>query len=138
MPPPTRIAGELDQAHRRLPRLVTGAEPVRPRPRRAGDSPRIACLARCIRPAHAAMGPFVATKVTTVDQAERTQEARMDRFAPGTRARTDLVLLACVVCLAVTGCSKEPTTAEAKRQRGDEIVRRMSEHLARAKTFTVE
>ena len=62
----------------------------------------------------------------------------MDQFAPTTRARTGVVLIACVAWLAGAGCSREPTTPEAKRQRGDEIVRRMSDHLARARTFTVE
>jgi hypothetical protein len=36
------------------------------------------------------------------------------------------------------GCSREPTTPEAKRQRGDEIVRQMSDRLAGAVTFTVQ
>jgi len=57
--------------------------------------------------------------------------------APG-RARTGIALLACLAWLAAAGCSREPTTPEARRQRGDEIVRRMSDHLARAQTFTVE
>lgn len=55
-----------------------------------------------------------------------------------TRARTGIAVLACVASLAVSGCSREPTTPEARRQRGDEIVRRMSDHLAGARTFTVE
>ena len=55
-----------------------------------------------------------------------------------TRARTGVVLIGCVAWLAGAGCSREPTTPEARRQRGDEIVRRMSDHLARARTFTVE
>ena len=62
----------------------------------------------------------------------------MDRVARRTRARTSVALIACVVCLAGTGCSREPTTPEAKRQRGDEIVRGMSDHLAHARTFSVE
>lgn len=62
----------------------------------------------------------------------------MDQFAPTTRARTGVVLIACIVWLAGAGCSREPATPEARRQRGDEIVRRMSDHLARARTFTVE
>ena len=49
-----------------------------------------------------------------------------------------IALLACGVALAVAGCSREPTTPEARRQRGDEIVRRMSDHIAGARTFTVE
>ena len=55
-----------------------------------------------------------------------------------TRARTGVVLIACVAWLAGAGCSREPTSPEARRQRGDEIVRRMSDQLARARTFTVE
>ena len=62
----------------------------------------------------------------------------MDRVARRTRARTGVALIACVACLAGAGCSREPTTPEAKRQRGDEIVRRMSDHLAHARTFAVE
>ena len=62
----------------------------------------------------------------------------MGQFAPTTRARTGVVLIAAVAWLAGAGCSREPTTPEARRQRGDEIVRRMSDHLARARTFAVE
>ena len=62
----------------------------------------------------------------------------MDPVAPTTRARTGVALIACVACLAGASCSREPTTPEAKRQRGDEIVRRMSDHLAQARTFAVE
>ena len=54
----------------------------------------------------------------------------MQPFASRTRARTGVSLIASVVCLAGAGCSREPTTPEAKRQRGDEIVRRMSDRLA--------
>ena len=61
----------------------------------------------------------------------------MDRVAPTTRARMGLALM-CIACLAGGACSREPTTPEAKRQRGDEIVRRMSDHLAQARTFAVE
>ena len=39
---------------------------------------------------------------------------------------------------AAAGCSREPSTPEAKRQRGDQIVRQMSDRLAAAKTLTVE
>jgi hypothetical protein len=65
----------------------------------------------------------------------------MGHFAPTTRARTGVVLIALIAAvawLAGAGCSREPTTPEARRQRGDEIVRRMSDHLARARTFAVE
>ena len=62
----------------------------------------------------------------------------MDQFAPTLRARAGIVLIACVAWLAGASCSREPTTPEAKRQRGDEIVRKMSDHLARARTFAVE
>ncbi|BCS30834.1 hypothetical protein TBR22_A00340 [Luteitalea sp. TBR-22] len=62
----------------------------------------------------------------------------MSTFTAAGRARTGIVLLACAAWLAAAGCSREPTTPEARRQRGDEIVRRMSEHLAAARTFTVE
>lgn len=54
------------------------------------------------------------------------------------RVRIAVASAACLAGLLVSGCSREPTTPEAKRQRGDEIVRRMSDHLARAKTFTVQ
>ena len=54
-------------------------------------------------------------------------------------ARTCVVVVAaCLTSLVVSGCSREPRTPEAKRQRGDEIVRRMSDDLARAKSFSVE
>lgn len=49
-----------------------------------------------------------------------------------------VALIAVLALTASAGCSREPTTPEAKRQRGDEIVRRMSDRLARATTFTVE
>jgi len=62
----------------------------------------------------------------------------MDPVASTTRARTGVVLIACIACLAGAGCSREPTTPEARRQRGDEIVKKMSDHLAAARTFTVE
>jgi hypothetical protein len=59
-------------------------------------------------------------------------------LAPTIRARTAVALIACVACLGAAGCSREPTTPEAKRERGDEIVRRMSDHLAKAQSFAVE
>jgi len=59
-------------------------------------------------------------------------------FPGSARVRTAVACAACVASLIVAGCSREPTTPEAKRQRGDEIVKRMSDHLASAKTFTVE
>ena len=62
----------------------------------------------------------------------------MDQFAPTLRARPGVVLIACVAWLAGASCSREPTTPEARRQRGDEIIRKMSDHLARARTFAVE
>ncbi len=62
----------------------------------------------------------------------------MDPVAATIRARTALALIWCVACLAAAGCSREPTTPEARRQRGDEIVRRMSDHLAHAQNFAVE
>jgi hypothetical protein len=62
----------------------------------------------------------------------------MHAFTPSTRVRAGMFLMACVALLAATGCSREPSTPEARRQRGDEIVRRMSDHLARAQAFTVE
>jgi hypothetical protein len=62
----------------------------------------------------------------------------MNQFAPTPRACAGVVLIACVAWLAGAGCSREPTTPEAKRQRGDEIMRKMSDHLARARTFAVE
>jgi len=62
----------------------------------------------------------------------------MNQFAPTPRAWAGVVLIACVAWLAGAGCSREPTTPEAKRQRGDEIMRKMSDHLARARTFAVE
>jgi hypothetical protein len=62
----------------------------------------------------------------------------MHELALTTRARTSVVLIACVAALAGAGCSREPTTPEARRQRGDEIVRRMSDRLAGARTFAVE
>ena len=54
------------------------------------------------------------------------------------RSPLSLAVLAACAALAVAGCSREPTTPEAKRQRGDEIVRRMSDLLARASTLTVQ
>lgn len=62
----------------------------------------------------------------------------MDTFAVTARVRTGVALVACLAGLIGAGCSREPTTPEARRQRGDEIVRRMSDHLARASTFSVE
>ena len=60
----------------------------------------------------------------------------MDRLASTTRAA--VILIACIASLAGAGCSREPTTPEARRQRGDEIVRKMSDHLAAARSFTVQ
>jgi hypothetical protein len=62
----------------------------------------------------------------------------MVAFALLARARTGLVASACFAVLLAAACSREPTTPEARRQRGDEIVRRMSDHLARAHTFSVQ
>jgi hypothetical protein len=45
---------------------------------------------------------------------------------------------ACVAHLALAGCAREPSTPEQKRARGDEIIRQMSDRLARATTFAVE
>jgi hypothetical protein len=47
-------------------------------------------------------------------------------------------LAVCAALLAHAGCSREPTTPEEKRQRGDEIVRRMSDVLSKASTLTVQ
>ena len=54
------------------------------------------------------------------------------------RALPHLALIVCATAVATGGCSREPSTPEAKRQRGDEIVRAMSDRLAQATTFTVE
>jgi hypothetical protein len=54
------------------------------------------------------------------------------------RTLSHLTLIVCATAVATSGCSREPTTPEAKRQRGDEIVRAMSDRLAQATTFTVE
>ena len=54
------------------------------------------------------------------------------------RALSSVALAACAALATSAGCSREPTTPEAKRQRGDEIVRAMSDRLSRAATFTVE
>jgi hypothetical protein len=62
----------------------------------------------------------------------------MNLIAPTTLGRAGVILIAGIACLPGAGCSREPTTPEARRQRGDEIVRRMSDHLAAARTFTVE
>ncbi len=62
----------------------------------------------------------------------------MIAFTATGRVWTGIASLACVASLTAVGCSREPTTPEARRQRGDEIVRRMSDHIARAQTFTVE
>ena len=62
----------------------------------------------------------------------------MDTFPWRVRARAGAALAASLACLLIAGCSREPATPEARKQRGDEIVRAMSDHLARAKTFTVE
>ena len=55
----------------------------------------------------------------------------------GGRVGFALALVACAA-LAAAGCSREPDTPEARRQRGDEIVRAMSDRLAREKTFVVD
>jgi hypothetical protein len=62
----------------------------------------------------------------------------MNFFLGSARARTAIACAACFASLFVAGCSREPTTPEAKRQRGDEIVKRMSDHLAQATSFTVD
>ena len=54
------------------------------------------------------------------------------------RALSSTAVFACAAALASAGCSREPTTPEAKRQRGDEIVRAMSDRLAQATAFTLE
>lgn len=54
------------------------------------------------------------------------------------RSLSSVALVACIALATSAGCSREPTTPEAKRQRGDEIVRQMSERLAGAATFTVQ
>ena len=54
------------------------------------------------------------------------------------RTLSHLTLIVCATAVATCGCSREPTTPEARRQRGDEIVRAMSDRLAQATTFTVE
>ena len=54
------------------------------------------------------------------------------------RTLSHLTLIVCATAVATSGCSREPTTPEARRQRGDEIVRAMSDRLAQATTFTVE
>lgn len=54
------------------------------------------------------------------------------------RALLLAVLLVCPAAAATVGCSREPSTPEARRQRGDEIVRAMSDRLSRAATLTVE
>lgn len=62
----------------------------------------------------------------------------MHPFRTIVSARSAIALFACAAWLAAAACSREPTTPEARRQRGDEIVRRMSDHLASARAFTVE
>ena len=62
----------------------------------------------------------------------------MDTSQCGVRARAGIAVVASLACVLVAGCSREPATPEAKRERGDEIVKRMSDHLAQAKSFTVE
>ena len=54
------------------------------------------------------------------------------------RALSSTALLVCAAALSSTGCSREPSTPEARRERGDEIVRRMSDHLAHATTLAIE
>ena len=54
------------------------------------------------------------------------------------RVLSSVALVACAAIVTGAGCSREPTTPEAKRQRGDEIVRAMSNRLAQATTFMVE
>jgi hypothetical protein len=54
------------------------------------------------------------------------------------RCLSHLALIVCGAALATAGCSREPTTPEAKRQRGNEIVRAMSDRLAQATTFTID
>ncbi len=56
----------------------------------------------------------------------------------GRRARFTLALVACATLAAIGGCSREPGTPEARRQRGDQLVRAMSDRLARATSFTVD
>jgi hypothetical protein len=62
----------------------------------------------------------------------------MDTFPWRVRSHAVAALAASVACLLIAGCAREPATPEARKQRGDEIVRAMSDHLARAKTFTVD
>jgi hypothetical protein len=62
----------------------------------------------------------------------------MERVARIVHARTGVAIAAGLACVLLAGCSRAPATPEAKKQRGDEIVKRMSDHLAKAKTFTVE
>jgi hypothetical protein len=54
------------------------------------------------------------------------------------RHLSHLALIVCATAVATSGCSREPTTPEARRQRGDEIVRALSGRLAQTTTFTVE
>lgn len=54
------------------------------------------------------------------------------------RALSRAVLVVCATAIATAGCSREPATPEARRKRGDEIVRAMSDRLARTTTLTVE
>ena len=54
------------------------------------------------------------------------------------RALSQVGFVVCAAAMATAGCSREPTTAEARRQRGDEIVRAMSDRLARTTTLTVD
>lgn len=68
---------------------------------------------------------------------------RMKTHCPWSRVtgKLSLCAIAAGVLLGVTaatGCSREPTTPEARRERGDELVKRMSEHLGRAPGFRVE
>jgi hypothetical protein len=62
----------------------------------------------------------------------------MDRFAWRVRAPAGAAVTAFIASLLIAGCSREPLTPEARKQRGDEIIRAMSDYLARAKTISVE
>ena len=62
----------------------------------------------------------------------------MDTFLGSVRARTGVALAACLACLLSRAARENPRHLKRRKQRGDEIVKRMSDHLAQAKTFTVE